>query len=209
MSIANRIERIFGRTPPPAPTTPPPLTPSQLPPQVNESGPFLMPMLPPPTYQQWYDSDPELFENEKQSLDDKGFPADCTTLPDARACFTVTLAGKRVALICSHQHPLKPATVQMLDDIEAPTVVDEMGQVDLFAHDNFRWSVHTSLGEVAQRVATMLSVASSKSSGPKRGSTSNKPEETGLIETVDDKVDNPPPEVGDSSAGLRRRIRPG
>ena len=206
-SFTSRIERMFGRIPPPAPTPP---TPAPLPAPAAASGPFLMPMSPPPTYQQWYDRDPELLETERQSLDAKGFKADCTMLPDAKACFAVTIAGRRAALICGYAHPIEPVTVHMLEDVDSPTVVDELGKVDLFAHDGFLWSVDTRLGDVAQRVATLLSVAGSKVSGPKRIPDSCEHDGTDHREPVGDEPQRQvQPTERASSAKSRQRVRSG
>ena len=161
MNIANRIERMFGRTPSDDSAQSQP--PGNLPEFITEQ--------PATACRQWYDSNPDLFNSEKESLEANGFTADCTTLPDARVCFTAIIAGKTTALICGYLHPLEPVTVQMLEDIDAPGVADEMGKVDLFAHDGFRWSVEVRLGDVAQRVATLLSVAGSKPAGASNEST--------------------------------------
>ena len=110
-------------------------------------------------YQQWYERDPDLFSQEKVSLEGEGFQPDCRRLPDARASFVVTIAGKTTVLICGYNHPMEPPTAQIVDDIEAPSVVDPTGKVDLFAHDGFSWAANLRLSDVAQRIATLLSVA--------------------------------------------------
>ena len=154
MSMKNRIDRIFGRDP-----------------EVRSEGdltsnpepaPVLLPLTSVPTYQQWYERDPELLNSEKASLDAAGYRHECSILPDAKVCFSVSIAKKQVAIICAYSHPIEPVLVQVLDEIHAPEVVDETGKVDLFTHDGFAWRTDIRLGDVVRHVATLLSVSVAK-----------------------------------------------
>jgi len=198
MSITSRIDRIFGRPPP---------TPAQLPPPANV--PVLLPESPASAHQQWYERDAELLNREKESLEAKGFQAECTILPNAKVCFTTTLAGTRAAIICGYLHPLEPVTVQLLDEVAVPSVVDDMGKVDLFSHEGFTWSADLRLGDVAQRVATLLSVAGATATASKPPTGSTKAEETLPSATGEGPTGAPThPSVAPTATVECRRLRP-
>jgi hypothetical protein len=197
MSITNRIERMLGRMT---------QNNTQLPQEAN--APNIQPVVSAPVYQQWYDRDANLCNTEKESLEAKGFQAECTILPNAKACFTVTITGKRTALICGYAHPIEPVAVQMLDDVDVPSIVDEMGGVDIFAHDGFVWNTDIRLGDVAQRVATLLSVARMTSSGSKTEGHTDDAINDNLAETAGhNHGELQPPANTNNSTGLHRQSR--
>lgn len=165
MSISSRIERMFGGAPlPQSQALDTAQAEAYMPSNIDESGQAVMPLSPPPVYEQWYERDGQLANAEKESLAARCSDVECMILPDGRACFSAIVAGKQTAFICQYAHPLEPVTVQILDDIDAPSVVDATGKVDLFAHDGFAWNSEVRLGDVAQHVATMLSVSAANAS---------------------------------------------
>ena len=110
-------------------------------------------------YQQWYDRDEDLLSEEQSLLADKNIEASCNRLPDGRVNFVTQIDNSQVAVICSYNHPLQPPEVIVMDDVD-PSVADESGKVDLFAHDGFEWSPETRVCDVVGRIKTLLSIAS-------------------------------------------------
>jgi len=122
------------------------------------------------TYQQWYDRDPNRFQQECELLEQDGIQFECRKLSDGRLSFLIEIGHESFAVICSHHFPIEPVEVVRMSGLPVPAIVGEDGKVDLFAHDGFEWTTETHIVEVANRVRTLISIAdsvkSSKSDRP-------------------------------------------
>lgn len=171
--LSRRFERIFGRQSDPE--------------QEMHSGEMPMEASQTMSYQQWYERDPALFEEECSLLEDNDIKFDCRKLPDGRISFLLHVEGRRTAITCSYHHPIGPVEVHLLEGDEIPSIVDEGGKVDLFAHDGFVWTTDTHIVDVVARVKTLLSIAFSLESQPS-DLKEDAEQEDNQVRTADDNV---------------------
>jgi len=112
-------------------------------------------------YQQWFDRDPGRFQQECDLLNESDIQFECRKLSDGRISFSIEIGAEKFVVVCTHNFPIEPVEVIRISGSSVPSIVDEDGKVDLFAHDGFEWTTETHIADVVKWVKTLLSIADS------------------------------------------------
>jgi len=115
----------------------------------------------PTVYQQWYDRDATLFQEECSLLEGSGQVFECVKLPDGRLAFSLSADEAELTIICSYHHPIEPVEVFALNAGESTSICGEDGRLNLFYHGTFWWTPETHVLDVVNWAKTLINVATS------------------------------------------------